>query len=63
MMVHPNLSLIVVRTYSYIRQSRLLIETSKALIDRSQKIIDDVTAKKFEQAFLKREAKQSPRRN
>jgi hypothetical protein len=52
MIIRPDLKPIVAFTNSVIFRSRLLIAQSKKVLAKSQKIIDDETAKQFEVSAL-----------
>lgn len=47
-------------TYSVIRRSRLLITQSKKILDNSQKIVDEETAKQFELFLARRKRNARP---
>jgi hypothetical protein len=54
MIIHTDLKPLTALIYSQILRSRLLIAQSKKLINESQKIIDDETAKRFEEVSAER---------
>jgi hypothetical protein len=61
MIRRDDLRPLITSSVAQIARSQLLIKKLKRLMDKSQKIIDDETAKQFEQASAQRKRKRPPR--
>jgi hypothetical protein len=57
LVIRADIRALIDSTYRVIARSRLLIEESKKLVNKSQKIVDDETARRFEKALAQRKRK------